>query len=623
MEGGIASQNMVSRPDIFIEGERYRSNTFPTETNSELPIIDENDERRLGVLLRHHAVMGADGSKDGFLPFKLLSQILTRRRILVALEACKVENAQDYCDLIRPVENSGAQTYLRTFALLALVDQVSDIGKFIREGVSDQKLPVCRHSMSRGEVILCRKDKPDQPLSCFDSWKDSDRESFESKQLRLLVPYFDLDPDSRAKHHIFDNETILPWCKKDDRSHSSSQPSGQEGGYGFVSRIKIDPYSHGFHTVLEKIGFKNEFFALKMLHDEDFNNEQQFRNELEQLKRFNGLVHDHLVTLLTTFTLNKRYYFLFPYADSTLDQYWEKRDPNWDLLTVRWVSKQCSGIMAAIDSIHDPKHLQNLTVMKYGRHGDIKPDNILWFQSSKDPNGILVVSDMGLSSFNRDTSRSNIPNSRIPKVPGYRPPECDVQGGTISRAYDIWTLGCLFLELLTWSLGGWKLVEQFQEKRKSVYITGALNNIFFTLKKIEGSDRYVAQVKHQVTKWIDELHNHEHCSQFIHDALDVIKNDMLVVLSKDRKRASSGDLRKKFGNIHSQCMDDKRFDYCLKGVPNKPMLTRAATAVEVHLNEMAKSAISEHKPDLSTFDPAIEKMREAMQKTELENMDQV
>lgn len=530
MDGRLASQNVVSRPDLFIEGELYRSNTIPMAiTSNGLPIIDETDETPLDELLRYHAVVGADNSQDGFWSFKLLCQILTRKRILAELEACEVENAVAYLDLIRPVDlqlqGSRVQTYLRTFALLVLVERGGDIGKFIREEVSDQKLPVRRDSATgRGKISLCHKDNPEQPLKCFKDWKTFEREAFESKQWRFLVPYFDLDAGDRAKHQNLDSETILPWCKKDDRSHSSSQPSGQEGGYASVSRIKIDPSSHGFRTVLEKvsqsfhprpssslvrvkltlllqIGLKDDFFALKMLHDQDFNDEKQFQNELEQLKRFNGLVHDHLVTLLTTFTLNKRYYFLFPYADNTLEQYWENaKPPTLDLATVRWVSKQCSGIMAAMDSIHDPKHLKNLTVMKYGRHGDIKPDNILWFRSSKDPRGILVVSDMGLSSFNHDTSRSNIPNTKIPKVPGYRPPECDVEGGTISRAYDIWTLGCLFLELLTWLLGGWKLVEQFQNERKSIYITGAVNNIFFDLKKIKGRDGYVAQVKIQVTK---------------------------------------------------------------------------------------------------------------------------
>jgi serine/threonine protein kinase len=242
---------------------------------------------------------------------------------------------------------------------------------------------------------------------------------------------------------------------------------------------------------------------VKVLHEKDFNNETRFQNESLQLQRFNGLVHDHLVTLLTTFTFRRQYHFLFPYAEHALDQYWESREPkpHINIGTVRWVAKQCSGIMAAMDTIHDPRHLhRHLEVKGYGRHGDIKPDNILWFSSTTGPRGILVVSDLGLSSFHRDTSRSNIPNAGIPKVPGYRPPECDIKGGTISRAYDIWTLGCLFLEFLTWLLGGWDFINEFDQKRRTMYITGAINNIFFDLKKMKGSSGYVAQVKSQVTE---------------------------------------------------------------------------------------------------------------------------
>jgi serine/threonine protein kinase len=244
-------------------------------------------------------------------------------------------------------------------------------------------------------------------------------------------------------------------------------------------------------------------FAVKILYEKDYNNEKVFQNESAQLRRFNGLVHDHLVTLLATFTFHGQYHFLFPYAEHALDQYWETRVsvPSTDIKTIQWVAKQCSGIMAAIDTIHDPRHLNHSLKEKgYGRHGDIKPDNILWFNSTTDPKGILVVSDLGLASFNRETSRSNIPNARIPQVPGYRPPECDIKGGTISRSYDIWTLGCLFLELITWLLGGWQLTQEFDVERCTTFIiTGSKNNIFFCLKKTNQPGSYVAQIKPEVT----------------------------------------------------------------------------------------------------------------------------
>lgn len=251
-----------------------------------------------------------------------------------------------------------------------------------------------------------------------------------------------------------------------------------------------------------QISLNDSLFAVKVLYEKDYQTEERFRNESDQLRRFNGLVHDHLVTLLATFTHRAQYHFLFPYADYALDQYWEKRRPKLDadIDTVRWVAKQCSGIMAALDTIHVPEHLHHLAEKGYGRHGDIKPDNILWFSSTTDPKGILVVSDLGLASFHRDTSRSNIPNKDIPAVPGYRPPECDIKGGTISRAYDIWTLGCLFLELLTWMLGGWKFLQEFNKKRTTRFlITQADNNIFFRLMRTTVPGVYVAQVKPQVT----------------------------------------------------------------------------------------------------------------------------
>jgi hypothetical protein len=98
---------------------------------------------------------------------------------------------------------------------------------------------------------------------------------------------------------------------------------------------------------------------------------------------------------------------------------------------------------------------------------------------------------------------------------------------------------------------------------------------------------------------------------------------MLIVMSKDQKRALSGELRKAFEDIHSKCMNDKRPNYCLEGVPMPmPLLTRADTGVEAPLNKVAKLAISEYKPDLPTFDPAREReIRESMGQLELENID--
>lgn len=82
-----------------------------------------------------------------------------------------------------------------------------------------------------------------------------------------------------------------------------------------------------------------------------------------------------------------------------------------------------------------------------GRHGDIKPENILWFQPH-DLNGDhgafggkFVISDFGLTEFHRDETGLVSPMNTA-RSPTYRAPEYDVSE-TISQSYDIWTMGCV------------------------------------------------------------------------------------------------------------------------------------------------------------------------------------
>jgi len=567
--------------------------------------VIKDDGKSVAELLREYKTDDANG--QGFWSLQLLCHILSRDRILAELRKPSYSDldAKKYVDYIWPDEEGGptpgTQTYLKIFALLVLLKKGPDIVQFIKDKVSDQSLPLLRRpGTSKGLVDLGFKDAPGNALECLSKWDPHDRELFERVQWELLVPYFDLDKNSMAQHYPLDDMTILPWCKREKFSITSTKASKNEGGFAFVNCVKIDPLSHGFHEVLKAISLNDGLFAIKVLYEKDYQTEERFQNESDQLRRFNGLVHDHLVTLLATFTFRAQYYFLFPYADYALDQYWQKRLPRPDrnIETIRWVAKQCSGIMAAMDTIHDPKHLHHLKVKGYGMHGDIKPDNILWFNCTSDPKGILVVSDLGLASFHRETSRSNIPNKDIPKVPGYRPPECDIKGGTFSRAYDIWTLGCLFLELLTWLLGGWEYVNEFSKKRTTTFIiTGAKNNIFVKFKPTKTHGLFVAQVKPEVTEWINKLRSHENCSKFILDALDVIEKEMLVVISEKKKRSSSGTLRKKFQGFQSKCQDESNSDYCMKRVLEF-RFSRVQTAVDATLNEKAEETMKENPTDV-------------------------
>jgi hypothetical protein len=254
----------MAGPDIFIEGLAYRSSTFPLQSpGDDLPRIDEDDKTPLARLLRRHKI-----EDPGFWSFQLLLHILSRGRILAELRKyTQLENAEKYVEHIRPenelVSESPAfetKTYLRIFALLVLTKKGCEIGNFVKEEVSDEKLPVCRHEGSpREQFNLCSKKEPDQPLKAFEEWEPHEREWFEHSQWETLVPYFDLDPGNKARHYSLDDRAILPWRKKNSRSlifpqsGLSSRSSRHEGGFADVSCIRIDSSSHGFSDILKDV----------------------------------------------------------------------------------------------------------------------------------------------------------------------------------------------------------------------------------------------------------------------------------------------------------------------------------------------------------------------------------
>jgi serine/threonine protein kinase len=273
----------------------------------------------------------------------------------------------------------------------------------------------------------------------------------------------------------------------------------------------------------------DDYFALKKIpqsQNEPSKEELEFWKEVDALKRFSGFVHDHLVTLLMTWTTKNphQYCLLFPWAGNDLDFYWEQNNPpingvNPDIGVVRWIAKQITGMAGALDAIHNPRyddtHLK--PKKKYGRHGDIKPENILWYDCPNDERGIWVIADLGLTAFNTTNSRSNVPGEGIPVSPGYRPPECDLEGGVISQAFDIWTFGCLLLEMVCWALGGQTNRAQFKAHRMTPYITGIGSNIFFSID-LKGQGRgFAIGVKRQVSE------------VSICDAMESIKTDAHLV----------------------------------------------------------------------------------------------
>ncbi|KAI1456406.1 kinase-like protein [Annulohypoxylon moriforme] len=482
-----------------------------------------------------------------------------------------------------PVGSIGQETYIRLFATLILVNKGADIFKFIDNGIRDKVLPI---------NIL------DEKLQrCITHWTDRRyRDDFDMWQWRMNVPFL-----SYGQHETFDAQVILPFIKPGGNGSHSSH-SGVEahnyfmteaGGYGEVKCVEIHPECHNFHRGFASLRRREGPFALKKLLEHDpIKIGKVFQKEVEMLKKFDGNVHPHIVTVLATFKHGDSYYLLFPWADGDLGKYLENNPtPDYSLKKVRWLSNQCLKIIEAVHLVHFPPEVDNLQPgdRRFGRHGDIKAENILVFRSrEREPDEPdLVLSDFGLGSVHREISKSNVPKEKVAVTPDFRPPECDMEGGKISRAYDVWTLGCLFLDLLTWLLGGEDLRQQFDDTRMTPYIDGRETRIYFEIVVTEhGKHGYI--IKDQVKKWFDKLHGHNQCAQFVHEFLILIENEMLIVETNEKKRARTDVLLKELQGFADKCRQDDR--YCLRGIPT----TRDPTAnliAEGPLNDATKKKL--------------------------------
>ena len=190
------------------------------------------------------------------------------------------------------------------------------------------------------------------------------------------------------------------------------------------------------------------------------------------LRELRKLAHAHIVTHLATWTQEGRHYIILPYAQCDLREYME--DNTFAQHDASWLLDQFRGMAEAVRRIHNlsdkEEPTSNLAVMASvpgermtAWHHDIKPENILFFKDSSSSCGIFRLADWGSAKVNPYRTRSHNTSSPIGTLT-YEPPEYDSKGKT-SRPHDLWSLGCVFLELLVWAVFSGNHVQTFSDKR--------------------------------------------------------------------------------------------------------------------------------------------------------------
>jgi serine/threonine protein kinase len=183
-------------------------------------------------------------------------------------------------------------------------------------------------------------------------------------------------------------------------------------------------------------------------------------------------------------------------------------------------------------------------------------------------------------AFHTKDTRSDVPAKHITGSPSYEPPECFLLHSKISRAFDIWSLGCLYLEFVTWLVCGWKHLQRFPKVRemRGPPAPEFLDDTFFTINESENR----AVVRQSVIDWIADLHEMPRASTFVHDFLNIISSRLLLVIPGERIRI--GELNAELSHMLKHASIDPLYLTDPKPFPQRAQQPHPQSLAAFHRN---------------------------------------
>ncbi|RDW58911.1 hypothetical protein BP6252_13387 [Coleophoma cylindrospora] len=470
-----------------------------------------------------------------YLPLSAFQSIFDIKTI-TALVKEKLPDAscvQLYDKMMQIIGNGASNIRLRILGILLFMKCFDYIDLFVRDEIYDDDLPL-KHTPSRMDEFFTRRSSSANK-TLFKGWDRGEIEHFYLYQKWFCVPFFDFQ-EHKLHSYVLDDQVRLPWQLY---AHKTS------GGNGIIHRLQIHPSHHNYQG--SQMPGRDLNFAVKEIHAGDVVTYQQELHALE-ISSARMKKEKHLIKLLLTFQHGDKYYLIFEWADGNLAEFWQQTNSKLEHLTTTWAANQCLGISKAVQRIHGLATWQKMrrkatsdsasdNEPEWGRHGDIKPNNILWFSMYGEERDLLVVSDLGLTRYHSRLSRSLVHHSHIDGYTSlYRAPELNLGDHHISQKYDIWSLGCVYLEFCIWYLEGIEAVWLFEEERESQDESDYSNlkeDKYFNIKTSKNGQKYAA-VKPVVEEWIKRLLAHNGCNDFMKGMLNLISKHMLVVEQKKR-----------------------------------------------------------------------------------------
>ena len=514
--------------------------------------------------LRNAQIESNDNQK--FLPLDVMNEVITEDIVKNAISG-KLGRIFD-----RKLPSKIVKDAKKTFAILVEIGEPGKMKELLSEGLTDDQLP-----LSTVDNSAELKSHTGKRFPSFARWETEQRVTdFIDKQWIFLAPVL----DSSGRHVELSSKCPLPFLDMDEIGHTNTSTVYKS----LLHHAHFAPQSPS----------PSPAPAPTLTHPpqhvrvatKEFRSSALFEKERKNLTTVQFLAHAHLVTHYATYHKGNFHYVVFPWAHGgNLRDLWRTHDTlaRSTNLTL-WALRQLHGLASGLEALHGVNC----------RHGDLKPENILHFSSpsltsstpptsSSSITGTLVIADVGISrTHTHATQLRNAGTTTRATTPAYEAPEARSIHSPRPRRYDVWSLGCIFLEFAMWVLYDAQAITSFERARDPealFYLAGAGAGDVDAGRTEERGRETGLEIHPVVARAIAALRRDPRCvgPTVFGEFIDVIEKDLLQI--EVEQRVDADQLAEKLRRIVQGAeAGSRRLFNDVAEVPAKLRFSRCADA---------------------------------------------
>ncbi|GAW18676.1 hypothetical protein ANO14919_081570 [Xylariales sp. No.14919] len=485
-----------------------------------------------------------------FLPFQSFQSLFARDKIEAELPGA----SKELIDFV-----SGRATKTFATVLLALVAHpkyfiTSAMESFKINSFDDSFLPIDRRQLAscphecgghKSALNVFHNSPLKQCISLFSTY-----------QWIFLAPRFPLAKDLR----VLDRDCILPFTEYGGIIRG--------GTFSEIRRAKIRvdhqaviPQASGPSEVYVAVKKFKSKEKISLPESEIPDPRHAWSCEADSMEEFatSNFANTHITRVIGSFSTNGEYYIIMPWAmGGTLREFWEHTNPCPELCgtLIADFLEQYMNLAESLCDLHCQSNSQeglentsfpvpqghpqaqnsipnregpDIDIDRDGsnwRHGNLKPDNILRKQDG-DRLGPLMIGDVGLAKKHKDRTLTRLSTNTRLGTMDYEPPEAFDNSRPKSRAYDIWSMGCIIIETIVWLLYGNEGQKRFYNEPYNPTTGTRYYTTQETFPERKLNDNVLKWVGHMLNE--DPECNRENPSSALRDLLNLAGNELLVV----------------------------------------------------------------------------------------------